>query len=297
MALIPMTHAWRPVLALALLGFARPASALNLRFEAATTRTENIARAAAPSDWRDAWSHEAAASLSLFREWRIGFITTAELAARGGHTPDFPDLDAVTIGPSVQIRQKFGLGAFAPSFAIEGTLHNRLAKLDEADGWISTVGTRLTKRLTHSWRASAVADWDQHHARSSIFDTRHHRFFGVVSWDLNDRWQLTHGNGRLWGDFTAAASWMVWERAMYGGLGPEISDYYRTISWGVTDAFGPGWVSYRVRGRVSFWWLELSPALGRNSSLPLRYESRMSVNKVGVKYRQDIWSLQFIQRF
>ena len=56
-------------------------------------------------------------------------------------------------------------------------------------------------------------------------------------------------------------------------------------------------MTYRVTGRVSFWWLELSPAIGRDTSLPVRYESRFSVNKVGVKYRQDIWSIQLLHRF
>ncbi|MEX2044349.1 MAG: hypothetical protein WD941_03285 [Opitutus sp.] len=292
-----MSRFRHPALALALLAFVPSSRALNLRLEATTIWAENVSRSAAQSDWRDAWTHEAGASLGMFREWRTGFITSGEISARAGHTPAFPKLDVFSFGPSVQLRQKFGLGAFAPSLAIDGGIQNRQARLDAEDGWTATAGLSFTKRLTHSWRATVTGDWQQHYAGSSIFDTRHHRFFGFVTWDVNNRWQLSLGGGRLWGDFAAAASWAVWERALAGALGTPISEYYNTVSWGVTELFGPDWVSYRVRGRVSFWWLELSPAIGRNTSLPLRYESRFSVNKVGVKYRQDLWSLQVLHRF
>jgi hypothetical protein len=65
----------------------------------------------------------------------------------------------------------------------------------------------------------------------------------------------------------------------------------------VTHLFGPAWVTYRVTGRVSFWWLELSPVLGPNTSLPIRYDSLFSVNKIGIKYRQDQWSVSLLHRF
>ena len=53
--------------------------------------------------------------------------------------------------------------------------------------------------------------------------------------------------------------WARWPRALSGALGTNVSDYYNTVPWAVTDSYGPGWVTYRVTGRVSFWWLELSP--------------------------------------
>ncbi len=55
----------------------------------------------------------------------------------------------------------------------------------------STAGLRVAKRLTSAWRFAAVADWQQDYARESIFDTRHHRVFGTVTWDIDDRWQLS----------------------------------------------------------------------------------------------------------
>lgn len=271
--------------------------ALNVRTEASAAWTENIGRSAIPANWRDAMRYEARAAVSEFREWRAGFMTVGELQAGFEHVPKFSRLDAVTAGFSGTVRQKFGFGALAPAVAVDLGLRGRDARIHGDDGWTATAALRVTKRLNESWRLGAVADWQQHYAHGSIWDTRHHRVFGTVTWDVHHRLQLSHGNGRLWGDFVANAGPSIWPLALAGALGPEVQNYYRSTSWGVTDSLGPGWVSYRVTGRVNFWWLELSPALGRNTSLPLRYESLFAVNKVGIKYRQDIWTLQIVHRF
>lgn len=285
--------------ALAALAFATAAApcTASLRMGASTTWAENITRASAPADWRDAHRFEVNGGFGHFRQLAAGLITTGEVVAACEHVPRYRSLDAFTAGFSGEARQKFGLGAFAPVVSLDAGLRGRAARLDEDAGWTATAALRVSKRITESFRTSVAGDWQQHHARRSIFDTRHHRVFGTIAWDLTDRLQISHGNGRLWGDFTANASPGIWARALSGMLGANIADYYNTVPWAPLDVFGPGWVTYRVRGRVSFWWLEISPAIGRDTSLPLRYESRFSVNKVGVKYRQDLWTLQLLHRF
>lgn len=271
--------------------------ASNLRMEASTTWAENIGRSAVPADWRDAQTLQLRTSWTALREWQTGLVSIGELGAGLSHTPRLSHLDAFTAGASGQLRKKFGLGAFAPVAALDAGLQARAARVAGDDGWTANAALSLSKRLTPAWRVAATGDWQQHYADNEIFGTRHHRAFGTITWDITDRWSLSHGKGRLWGDFTANASPAVWSRALAGGLGRNVADYYNSIYWSPTDAMGPGWITYRVEGRVDFWWLELSPALGRNTALPLRYESRYSVNIVGIKYRQDIWSLQLLHRF
>ena len=278
---------------LSTLSLAPAALALNGRVEAGTTWTENLNRASSPVDWR----HEVRGALSVLREWQTGLVTTGEIDAGLEHVPDYASLDAAFAGLGATFRQKFALGAFAPWIAADVGLRARDTRLDLDDGWTASAAARIGKRLTPAWRGALHGDWQQHYARNAIFDTRHHRFFATLTWDITDRLQLSHGNGRLWGTFTANASPAIWPRAIGGALGSHISNYYNAIPWGVTDAYGPGWVTYIVEGRVSFYWIELSPALGRNTSLPLRFENRVSVNKVGVKYRQDVWTLSLLHRF
>ncbi len=274
-----------------------PVHAINYRMESSATWAENITHSSAPSDWRDAHRLDMHLAGGVLQQWAAGLVTTTELDAGFERVPKYTRLDAFGGGVSTQVRQKFGFGPFAPVVSVDLGLHGRDAKIDGDDGWIASGSLRLAKRLAPAWRVAVIGDWQQHYARSSIFDTRHHRFFGTVAWDITPWLQLSHGNGRLWGDITANASPGIWARALAGDLGRNISDYYNTVSWGATDSVGPGWVTYRVTSRVSFWWLELSPAIGRNTSLPLRYESHFSVNKVGVKYVQDSWSIQVLHRF
>jgi hypothetical protein len=269
----------------------------DLRMQASTTWAENIARSSHPADQRTAVRYEGLAAASLFRQWTDGLITVGEIGAGFEAVPRYNRTDATLFGFDGRARQKFGWGAFAPVLAFEAGLQHRAARLDDNDGWTSRAGLSLGKRLTPAWRLTAVGDWEQHDARNQVFDTRHRRLFGVVTWDLSRRLQLSHGIGRLWGDFTANASSGVWSRALSGGLGPKVAATYNVIPWRTTDAYGPGWVTYRVTGRVNFWWLELSPALGRDTSLPLRCEVRESLNQAGIRYRQEFWSVQWLHRF
>lgn len=286
------------LLGLLILSTARPECfAADLRLAATTTWAENITRASATSDWRDAWRHELHGSLSTFRQWTAGLITVGRIDADIEHAPRYDLLDAVSAGIGLHARQKFGLGAYAPVATLDTGLRRREARHRGDDGWTATAALGLSKRFTSAWRASLTADRRSHFAREDNFYTRDRRLFATVSWDVTPRLQLTHGNGRLWGYFVANASSRVWSQALAGSLGPHISSYYRTIPQGVTGIFGPGWVTYQISGHVNFWWLELSPAIGRNTSLPLRFENRSAVNRAGVKYRQDLWSLQLLHRF
>jgi hypothetical protein len=130
------------------------ASAADLRFEATTTWAENITRASAAGDWRDAHRHEARVAAGWFREWATGFLTSGEVDAGLEYTSKFTGLNTASLGLSGQARQKFGFGAYAPTVAVDAGLRYRDARLDFADGWTATAGLRVstTGRATSSTR-------------------------------------------------------------------------------------------------------------------------------------------------
>lgn len=274
-----------------------PVCAASYRMEAVTTWAENINRASSPADWTDTVRHEARATASLLTPIATGvsLITEADL----GYTsvPRYALNTAYAAGARAALRWKFGLGAFAPVLTTDVALARRETRIPGDTGWLATGSLHASRRFTESWRASLTGDWSQNYAAHATFDTRHHRLHGSVTYDLTDRWQLTYGRGSLWGDITANASARVWSRALAGLISPAIGAYYPTLSWESTNSYGPGYVTYRLKARSDFWWLELAPALGRNTSLPLRYESTVTLNLVGVKYRQDLWSLGLLHRF
>lgn len=283
-----------PAVALAATPLRLPITA---RMEASTTWAENINRASSPADWTDSLRHEARATASLLTPLATGIslITEADL----GYTsiPRYVRNTTISATARTALRWKFGLGPFAPVLTTDVALARRDSRISGDSSWHATGGVHVSQRFTDSWRASVTGDWSQNYAAHSTFDTRHHRLLGSVTYDLNDRWQLTYGRGSLWGDINANASARIWSRALAGLITPAVGAYYPTLSYETTDSFGPGYVTYRFKARTDFWWLELAPALGRNTSLPLRYESTFTVNFVGVKYRQDLWTLSLLHRF
>lgn len=296
----PVTHMIRLRRAAALLvasSLAANAFALNARMEATTTWAENIARTSSPVDWRDTLRAEARGTLSLSRELTTSLLVTPQFAAEAAWVPRYADAHVFALGPGVNFRQKFGLGAYAPVLEAGTTLAFRETGIPGDRGWVATGTLRASKRLTPAWRVAAFGEWKQQYAPSAVFDLRHQLAGGTLAWDISERWQLTYGRSWLWGDFTANASSAIWARALSGALGESIANYYNQAAWSVTDTFGSGWVTYRVKGKVRAWWLELSPALGRNTSLPLRYERVFAINKVNVAYWQDLWSISLLHRF
>lgn len=270
---------------------------ISARIEATTTWAENISRSSAPSNWRDSLRADARVTASNLTPLATGISFIAEVDAATETVVRYPRNSAFTAGAHGGLRWKFGLGAYAPVFSGEVALARREARISGDNGWTATGALRLSKRFTDAWRASVTGDWSQHDAAHAPFDVRAHRLLGSLTYDLNDTWQLTYGRGSLFGDFTAHVSSPVWARALAGLITPAIGQYYNSVAYETTDSYGPAWVTYRVTGRSDFWWFELAPALGRNTSLPLRYESTYTVNRVGVHYRQDLWTLALLHRF
>jgi len=258
---------------------------------------ENLSRTSNAPDQREAARLIATVGATTFRNWKSGVVTSADLTATLDTIPDYSLAGATTIGPQVGVRRKFGLGAFAPVLDATAALDRRDARHPSDDGWTTRATLRLGKRLTRAWRLALAGDWQQHRARGETFDTTHRRLFASVHWDVTPRWQLGAGAGRLWGDFTANAAGPTWARALAGDFGPAVFNYYRSVARETTGIYGADWVTYRVSGHADFQWIELSPAIGRNTSLPVRFERLTATNLVGIEYQQDSVTLGLLHRF
>lgn len=273
------------------------ANALSFRTETSATWIDNISRTSNPPDQREAARFSATAAATTFRSWKSRFVTSADFAATLEHVPAYDRADTLTLGPQLGLRRRIGLGAFAPTFDLTLAAQHRHARLTAARGWTQSLGLRFSKRLTSAFRASLHADWSRHDARHAAFDVSHRQLSAQLTWDFDPRWQLTAGAARFAGYFTANAAGPTWARALAGDFGPSVLDYYRSVPRLATHLYGPSWVSYRVSGDANLFWLELSPVLGRNTSLPFRFERIDATNRIGVNYRQDLVSLSLLHRF
>lgn len=286
-------------LALALSLSVSAASAFHVDWDAraGTTWTENIGRSSRPTDWRDALSLEAGIIGTTRRTLAPNLTAALGLGVEGTSVPDYDRLSHVLAGPRVGLSYKAGLGPYVPVLSASGSANYREGPLHEARGWIVAGEVAASQRVTDQLKVVATGEWQEAYARQAAFTNRYQRLRAELVWDVTSRWQATAGYGKLWGDVTANASWPVWGTALGGGLGPAVQAYYRGTGQAVTNIFAPGWVSYRVKAEVTSWWLGLSPALTDASALALRYENNHTVNKVGVAYQMDQWSLSYLYRF
>lgn len=271
--------------------------AADLRMRASTTWAENIGRSSSPVDWQDTLVGEASVSVTLGRQLASGLTAGVSGEATVLASPRFERLGFATAGTRAQLQYKFGLGPLAPVVQASAGISAREARIAGDDGYSPSASLGLAKRFTETWRARVEGDWQQHYAASEAFDTHSQRLIGELAWDFHPSWRLTYGYGRQWADFTATASEGVWSRAISGGLGETIARYYTTVPTFVTDAYGPGWTTYRVEGEAELWWFEVSPALGEQTSLSLRYDRVFTKNIINVKYRQDLWTLSILHAF
>lgn len=292
----PLPH--RLALAFLVLVAAIPAlRALEVKALAGAHWTDNLSRTSARPSRQNAASYAASISAmqgrQLSRNWQ--WFGAAEAGVET--VPKFDALDATHGGLALQLRRKFGLGAFVPVLDLSASATGFSLRESGRSGWKTELGFALSQRLTETWRVAASGGWQEYYATRRPFDLRNHHLAIEVGWDATERWNLTAGARRLWGELTANASWEAYGRALQGGAGPRVANYYRRIPWEVTHTFGPGWVAYRVDSVADFWWLQASLAVDANTSVPLRYESGAVVNRAAVRYDTDMWSLSIVHRF
>ncbi|HYC71273.1 MAG TPA: hypothetical protein VEB66_08715 [Opitutaceae bacterium] len=293
-----MRTAALPLLAAAaFLAPATPASEWPLQLSARAAWAENHSRTSDPNTAKDAAAHEVAASTGVTRQLASGWLASADGVVAREQVPKFDALDAWRFALQGDLRRKFGLGPLAPTLQVGASVQRSKFEEDGRSGTQLQAGVRLGKRLTPSWRAAAGGEWTRYYARHAPFDLHQQRVYVETAWDLTERWQLSAGAARIEGEITANAAGPVYMAALAGGFGPAIQSYYRSIPWHVTGTFGPGWIAYRVDAEADLWWAGISPALGERTSLPLRYERADVVNRVGVRYVSEFWSLALMHRF
>lgn len=259
--------------------------------------TENLTRTSTPASERDAYGADAHASAAWLRQLARSLTATTQVDAGLHATPKYELREHATLGIGADVRYKFGLGPMAPTIAAGASAAARLARLDQDTGWTTALRLEANKRVHPAVRLGAALEWRRHNADSATFDVSHREYSAYLHWDIDERLRLSHGHGRLEGNFTANAGAAIWAQAIGGQVTPVVERYYNSLPWEVTEIYGPGWVTYNVTGRARFWWVELGSSLGERSSLALRYEDIIAKNIIGIAYEQTIWSLSLSHRF
>jgi hypothetical protein len=275
----------------------RPVHALETTAQVCATWAENLSRTSFGPSQQSAALYTAQVTARQARQLNSDWLLVLSGEAGTELVPRFEGLDSFHGGVHVQLRRKFGLGPLAPVLDFNGGLTGYSVREGGRSGWKTDIGLTLGRRLTDTWRVAATGAWEEYNAAHTAFDVGQRSLALESTWELTANWQLGTGARRLWGQLTANARYDIYDLALDGSFGPAIRDYYNRIPYEVSNTFGPGWVAYRVDCHADLWWVQLAATLGPHTSLPLRYESALVVNRVGVRYRSDFWSLGLVHRF
>jgi hypothetical protein len=261
------------------------------------TWNDNLSHSAEAADQREAEVFAASGGFSQ----RFPLTRDAALIAGGNASvetcPRYDGLDTLAAGAQLAVREKFGLGALAPVLSLNTDAGAATFRESARNGWSATVTLGLAKRFNDAWRVAVNAEWAHQEARQTVFDHEHRGLSAEVSWDVTDRWQLGVGACRQWGQQEANASWNTWSYGLNGSDGPALANYYQQVPFTYSNTFGPGWVAYRINGHTDLWWFSVSPALGPNTALPLRYQFAEVYGGAGTRYLSHQLSLSLVHRF
>jgi hypothetical protein len=257
----------------------------------------NHSRTSHEATRKDATTYELSLSGSKPRQLAPNWLLVGSGELSSLSVPEYDLADSLKAGGRLSLSRKFGLGPLAPVLQFHAGATYKSARFSPDRGWTTEAGARLSQRVLANLRLGVEAQWLEHNAQSSVFDLNQHTLSFDASWDISERWSLNGSVSRLEGDIAANAAWAVWWQAISGGLGPTVFNYYTSRPWAVTNIYGPGWVSYNVEAEVDLWSVSLAYAVSDHTALELRHSGAYVVNRIGIAYPTDSWSLSLNHRF
>jgi len=270
---------------------------LHLTASGGAAWVNNLSRTSFEPTRKDATTYEFKLAGSQPRQLASSVLLVASEEIEALTVPDFDQADNLRAGGHLALQKKFGLGPLAPVLQVSAGTTYKSARFAGDRGWTTEAGLQIAQRVLPSLRLATGAQWLEHAAKSRVFDLNQHSFSVEANWDINERWSLNGTATRLHGDIVANAANPVWWKALTGGFGPAVQDYYTSRPWTVTGIYGPQWVSYNVKADVDLWSVTLAYAVSEHTAVELRKSAAYVINQVGVRYPTDSWGLSLTHRF
>jgi hypothetical protein len=254
----------------------------------------NVTRAQLPEDIRRD-SYVAAHAGAALR-WPLGDYDAWSAAAtvRGANYVRYPRLSYAALDASVSYRRKLGVGLQAPWLAASAAASHEDFREDLRDS------DRIELRLETGMRASAAIDlsggyaFDRRYARhddvlvpgisGAVWDLKGHTGFVRAGWAIDPDWQLDLGVSVRRGDVVATTH-------------RNLPIFLASAAIAESQAFGPDFYDYRLRGTTQSANATVSYALGERASLNLTYAYAITRATLGLEYRDHVASASWLYRY
>jgi len=257
--------------------------------DTSVSREDNVTRCPDPEAVKSGTFYDVSGSAEwrtqVSRDVSVQFSTDAGLQS----CPEFSGLDRSSAGLHFGLRRKLGLGPLAPALR---------ADLSYTESWYRDTahnGTRLnaslswSQRWNETWQTVLTGEYLNNDGHSHAYDYSNRGLAFETRYDFSEKWQLTAGLRRQWGDQVTYA-WVGGSGAYF----PYVGEIWQNSSESTT--FGRNWYAYTIDAHADTVSLSASYALDPNSSLTLRFDTTSVVGH-GESYHNRQVSLNLAHRF
>ncbi len=192
----------------------------------------------------------------------------------------YSGLNAISAGPHLALRHKFGLGAYAPAIRLEVMATDAVVRNSYRSGWTEQVSLSYNQRFSEAWRFELGSDYSNFDARDALFSKRAVTVGTAATYDLDERWRLKAGLRYRNGEFISYASTID---------NPYIANRY-------VHTYGTSFYASKLRGHTWSYSIGIAPALAPYTALDFEFERSNTENALA-RYVNNIFSLSVVQQF
>lgn len=231
------------------------------------TWQDNITNAPAGDGVKSSFGLESGVNMTWIHSVDFSTMLTTGVATDVGVCPPYRGLDTLSVGPTLELRHKLGLGALAPvlyagiSACAAGYTDPERSKLE------GDLVFGLSKRLRDDLQVVLDGRLGSYDARDIVFSGNFASLGATLNWDVDQTWRVKLTGGWRTGDTVANYAAV---KSPYGWVAAEPDTQYLPGAWHYVRTFHDPFVAYRESARTWSYGAGVSPALGRHTSLALQ---------------------------
>ena len=243
-------------------------------------RSDGYASAHAGASWRDAAGERGALQ--------------AGVTARAAQYLRFPRLSFVALDASASYHHKLGVGLTAPWIAADAVVSHEDYRENPRDSDRVELRVSAGRRWSETLDVSAGYAFDRRYARhddpvvpgisGAVWDVKGNTGFVRMGYAPDERWQVDVAYALRRGDVVSTTH-------------RNLAIFLASSAIAVSDAFGPGFFDYRLRGTTQTATTALSYALGAQSSLNVGYAFAFTRAAQGLEYRSHLVNAAWLYRY
>lgn len=198
--------------------------------------------------------------------------------------PRFRDTLTAAGGVRLEWRHKFGLGALAPVFSVEGSVDAVGSRTDGRGGTSSGILLSARKRFNDVWRGTLSQEFARHDARFAVYDRVGRETAFELDREMSEVARLSFRVSYRDGDVTSY------------GTPPRPDLVALATNRRPVDTFGRPMVAYSIDAHTIGLRGTLSRAIDENSAVIFSYEWR-ETSRTPLRYLNQILSVAAVRQY